>query len=159
EAERHLGGPLPISLRAWYETVEHVSFMGFHPTLNPIKQAGARPTMFVAPSMFQGPGSDKRRQLAESLGFNVTSELPTGRPGESALPDPLVVAPLADVVEVEEREPGGDSFIIAPDDLHKAHISGDGYYIDLPDAKADLVFQDWENGYFVNYLRRVFAWG
>ncbi len=23
----------------------------------------------------------------------------------------------------------------------------------------DMVFPDWKNGYFVAYLRRVFAWG
>jgi hypothetical protein len=33
--ERTLGGPLPISLRAWSESVSHVSFMGAHPILNP----------------------------------------------------------------------------------------------------------------------------
>ena len=28
-------GPLPLSLRAWYENIHHVSFMGSHPIRNP----------------------------------------------------------------------------------------------------------------------------
>lgn len=159
DAEKYLRGPLPISLRAWYETVEHVSFLGSHPMLNPSSQAHARPTMFVAPSMLEGPGGDERRKLAESLGLGVTSQAPTPSPDQNGLPDPLVIAPLDDVLgEVDENEGGADSFIISPDDLHKANISGDCYYVDLPDSAADVVFQDWQNGYFVTYLRRVCAW-
>jgi hypothetical protein len=33
--EGELRGPLPLSLRAWYENIHHVSFMGTHPILNP----------------------------------------------------------------------------------------------------------------------------
>jgi hypothetical protein len=33
--EGELRGPLPLSLRAWYESIHHVSFMGSHPILNP----------------------------------------------------------------------------------------------------------------------------
>jgi hypothetical protein len=156
DAESFLRGPLPISLRAWYEEVEHVSFLGSHPTLNPAS-APARPTMFVAPSMLKGPGADERRRLAESLGFGVTSEMPESPLDQSALPDPLVVFPLEEVLDVDEA--GGGSFIISPDDLQKANISGDMYYVDLPDRRADVEFQDWEKGCFVSYLRRVFAWG
>jgi hypothetical protein len=36
--ENYLLRPLPVSLRAWYECVEHVSFIGSHPVLNPVKQ-------------------------------------------------------------------------------------------------------------------------
>jgi len=160
EAERHLRGPLPISLRAWYETVEHVSLLGSHPQLNPIRQGPAKPMMAVAPSMLQGPGAERRRQLAELLGFRVTSQVPASTLDQDALPDPLFVASLEDVVGgVGEDEEGDGSFIISPDDLQKANISGDIYYVDLPDSRADTVFQDWQNGYFVTYLRRVFAWG
>lgn len=34
-SERKLGGPLPISLRSWYEQVGAVSLMGYHEALNP----------------------------------------------------------------------------------------------------------------------------
>jgi hypothetical protein len=36
--ENFLTGPLPVSLRAWYECVQHVSFIGSHPVLNPERQ-------------------------------------------------------------------------------------------------------------------------
>ena len=160
DAERRLRGPLPISLRAWYDTFDYVSLLGSHPELNPSTPAPAQPMMYVAPSMLQGPSGRQARQLAESLGFRVTSEAPASSRDEDALPDPLVIAPLEEVLgETEEDDRGGDSFIISPDDLQKAHISGDVYYVDLPDNKADVVFQDWKGDYFVAYLRRVFAWG
>jgi hypothetical protein len=41
KVERALGGPLPISLRAWPEAVSHVSFLGSHPILNPSATVGA----------------------------------------------------------------------------------------------------------------------
>lgn len=34
KVEKIAGGPIPLSLRAWYEEVGSVSFMGAHPTLN-----------------------------------------------------------------------------------------------------------------------------
>jgi hypothetical protein len=160
DAERRLHGSLPIALRAWYETFEHVSFLGSHPELNPTRPAQAPPMMYVAPSMLQGPHGQQGRQLAESLGLRVTSEAPASSLDEDGLPDPLVIAPLEEVLgEAEEHDGGCDSFIISPDDLQKADISGDVYYVDLPDNKADVVFQDWKSDYFVAYLRRVFAWG
>jgi len=33
--EKKLGGPLPISLRGWYEQIAAVNLMGYHETLNP----------------------------------------------------------------------------------------------------------------------------
>ncbi len=33
--ESYLQGPLPVSLKAWYECIHHVSFIGSHPVLNP----------------------------------------------------------------------------------------------------------------------------
>jgi hypothetical protein len=160
DAERCLRGPLPIALRAWYETFEHVSFLGSHPELNPTRPRNAQPMMYVAPPMLQGAVGQQARQLAESVGFRLTGEAPAASRDEDALPDPLVIAPLEEVLgEAWEDDRGGDSHIISPDDLQKAHISGDMYYVDLPDNKADVVFQDWKNDYFVAYLRRVFAWG
>lgn len=37
ELESYLQAPLPLSLRAWYECIQHVSFIGSHPVLNPAK--------------------------------------------------------------------------------------------------------------------------
>jgi hypothetical protein len=36
--EGFLRGPLPISLKAWYECIQHVSFIGSHPVLNPVSK-------------------------------------------------------------------------------------------------------------------------
>jgi hypothetical protein len=159
DAERRLRGPLPISLRAWYETFDYVSFLGSHPALNPTRSVPAQPMMYVAPSMLQGPSGRQARQLAESLGFRLTSEGPASSLDEETLPDPLVIASLEEVLgEAGEDDGGGDSFIISPDNLQKAGMSGDVYYVDLPDNKADVVFQDWKSDCFVAYLRRVLAW-
>jgi hypothetical protein len=48
---------------------------------------------------------------------------------------------------------------LAPDDLHKANISGDAYYMEVPNQSADAPFQDWHHTTFVNYLRIAFRWG
>ncbi len=116
--EKLAGGPMPISLRAWYEQVGGVSLMGSHPVLNP-KEAK-----------------------------------------ESELPDPLVLIPLEEMLmQCEDEEGDGLQIMIAPDALHKADISGDAYYLTLPDNGADFVFDDGSGATFVNYLRKVFAWG
>jgi hypothetical protein len=160
DAERRLGGPLPLSLKAWYEVVEHVSLSGSHPELNPIERATRKPTMFVSPAILEGPAGQRRRQLVESLGFRVTSQAPAPSLNENPLPDPLVIAPLDALVgEVDDGESGSGEYIIAPDDLQKADISGGVYAVALPDGNADVVFPDWKGDYFVAYLRRVFAWG
>jgi hypothetical protein len=46
--EGELRGPLPLSLRAWYENIHHVSFMGSHPILNP-EARGAPPSNDALP--------------------------------------------------------------------------------------------------------------
>jgi hypothetical protein len=117
--EKAAGGPLPISLRAWYEQVGGVSLMGSHDVLNP-----------------------KDSQTAA---------------------DPLVVSSLGDLLEMVDDE-GGDGEIglwIAPDDLHKANVSGgDPYTITIPNACADAEFEyEWHATTFVNYLRKAFEWG
>ena len=160
DAERRLGGPLPLSLRAWYEVVEHVSLIGSHSELNPIDRATQKPTMFVSPSILDGPAGRQRRQLVESLGFRVTSQTSTPSLQENPLPDPLVIAPLEQLVgEVEDDGDDPREYVIAPDDLQKGDISGGVYSVSLPDGNADMIFPDWKGDYFVAYLRRVFAWG
>ncbi len=118
--ESAAGGPLPISLRAWYEQVGGVSLMGSHDVINPIDQ---------------GPG------------------------------DPLVVASLHELVGMIEMfgedEDGGIGLWLAPDDLHKANVSGGSpYTITIPNAGADAPFEnEFHNTTFVNYLRKAFEWG
>jgi hypothetical protein len=117
--EKAASGPLPISLRAWYEQVGGVSLMGSHAVLNPKDSVVAA--------------------------------------------DPLVVAPLRELLQMVEHE-GADDKIglwIAPDDLHKANVSGgDPYTITVPNACADADLEyEWHHTTFVNYLRKAFEWG
>ena len=87
--------------------------------------------------------------------------MPVPPAGEDIAPDPLVVHPLEEMLDQAEGDEGGDELqlVIAPDDLHKANISGDAYYVNLPDARADFEFDDWHKSTFVNYLRATFRWG
>lgn len=126
--EGYLLGPLPISLRAWYECFQHVSFIGSHPVLNPARQVpGAAPTATPA--------------------------------DQSPLPDPFTVGGLPDEIDYQSwEEPEG--YPIAVDEFFKANLSREyRYYIDFRDSRADTIFKDWRNDYFVAYLRRVFKWG
>ena len=118
--ESYLHGPLPLSLRAWYECIQHVSFIGSHPVLNPARQEPAAAV---------------------------------------ALPDPFALMSLPDAVDYESWETD-EGYPIAVDEFFKANISRDHrYYLNFRDSRADTVFADWHNDYFVAYLRRVFKWG
>ena len=46
QLQKLAGGPLPLSLRAWYEQVGAVSLLGWHPSLNP---SGDEPNAAVCP--------------------------------------------------------------------------------------------------------------
>jgi len=147
--EKAAGGPLPLSLRAWYEQVGGVSLMGSDAVVNAVD--------------FSNRGVV---QQLESLYQGQRPPVPQGA-GDYA-PDPLVVFPLQALMqELSYREEDGEQagegrqlrLTIAPDDLHKANVSGDAYYITLPDARADFQFDDWRHTTFVNYLRIAFQWG
>lgn len=131
--ERTLGGPLPISLRAWSEAVSHVSFMGSHPILNPSAVMGSTVRM---PYKEQEPNID-----------------------ESVVPDPLVLHDVVAAVRALDDPDlwDGDIFLIAPVGIGKVGIGGP-YGIRVPDRSADPAFGDRKKGFFVEYLRRVFAW-
>jgi len=148
--ERILGGPLPISLRAWSEAVQHISFLGSHPVLNPSTIMG-----FGA----GGPYTERDAAKMEQMGLNGTTERPPNV-DVSVRPDPLVLRDVVAAVR-DSDDPDlwdGDIFLIAPEDSSKAGI-GASYGIRLPDSSADMVFGDRKRGFFVEYLRRVFAWG
>ena len=126
--ENYLLGPLPVSLRAWYECIQHVSLMGSHPVLNPVR-------------------------LEHSA---VPKTTPAN---QSVLPDPLTIGPLPDAVDYESWEEA-EGYPIAVDEFFKANLSREyRYYMDFRDSRADTIFKDWRNDYFVAYLRRVFKWG
>ena|SRR5579862_217764 len=159
EFENNLGGPLPLSLRAWCEIVGSVSLIGTHPVLSFRERAQGGPmAMFMDPSMFSVAGGSARLDEMRAVGMNVVTELPAAR--ETPLADPLVVDGEPAAWMVDEFSPGETRLIsLAPDDLHKADISGDAYYMEVPNPAADAVFQDWQNANFVDYLRIAFRWG
>src|SRR5262249_42793046 len=138
-----MAGPLPLSLRAWYEQVGGVSLMGSDPVLNP--------------SDFSNRGV-----LAQFDAMVGSSSARVMRGPASIAPDPLVVMPVEEVLQqVEDFAAGGEEFqvVISPDDLQKANVSGCAYYLRLPDGGADFPFDDWHHTTFVNYLRIAFEWG
>jgi hypothetical protein len=49
KVEKRAGGPIPLSLRAWYEEVGSVSFMGAHPALNPERHQVAPDPLVMTP--------------------------------------------------------------------------------------------------------------
>src|ERR1700733_9551302 len=147
DVERALGGPLPISLRAWSEAVSNVSFVGSHPILNPSTMMGfGAGALYIKQDVAQ----------IEQAGSSVTTEWPAPNVDETALPDPLVLNDVVAAVR-DSGDPDlwdGDIFLIAPD-IGRACT---GASIRVPDKSADVVFGDWKKGFFVEYLRRAFAW-
>ncbi len=143
ELEKAAGGPLPLSLRAWYQQVGGVSLMGSHAVLNAVS--------------FSNRGMLSQFESLQAHG------VPGPAVGADFAPDPLVIYPLDELLDQsadrEDDEEEELQLVISPDDLHKANISGDAYYITLPDARADFPFDDWHKTTFVNYLRSVFEWG
>jgi hypothetical protein len=120
EVEETIEGPLPLSLRAFYDVVGEVNLNGCHEAINP--------------------------------------------PGEDVLADPLMVYGAEDALgwlgstDFEDQDM---VIAIAPDDLHKANISGSGpYVVPVPSSGADvrLIDSPYETA-FVDYLRLAFQWG
>jgi hypothetical protein len=139
-AERQLGGPLPLLLAAWWEQIDSISLAGSHPALCPAaapRGLGFGGTLFATP--FARP-------------------LPAANADQVA-PDPFVLHSL-DVIEDLELDGDGLQFPLAPDEVAKAGESGDCYYVTLPAASADFAVEGTPgNLLFVDYLRRTFACG
>ena len=107
------------------------------------------------------------RAFYEVVGeVNLIGHHPTLDPPDNPITtDPLVVYGLDEGAleydEDSEEEGAPVAITIAPDDLHKANISGgDPYTMELPDPRADgeLVGERHEL-FFVDYLRLCFAFG
>lgn len=87
--ERAARGPLPLSLRAWYEQVGGVSLMGSDAVLNPVDFSNRGVLMQFQTLTTRGPAPD----------FAAV---------ETCAPDPLVMAPLEELVyEADEMAEGG----------------------------------------------------
>ena len=84
--------------------------------------------------------------------------------GGAISPDPLVVYSVEDALADAEQFDADDDdrhVVIAPDDLHKANVSGgEPYEIAVPDERADGEFLNERHGlFFVEYLRLAFRFG
>ena len=87
---------------------------------------------------------------------------PTIAPQDSHVaPDPLVVIGVDDVLASLETFEDEGLLIVAPDDLHKANISGgDPYAVSAPDPAADArLLNERHDLFFVEYLRLCFRFG
>jgi len=169
EYENSIGGPIPLSLRAWCEIVGSVSLVGTHPTLCVGAKPGG-PPIFINPDFTK----DAEQRVAElrAAGVNTTTVL-------SHAPEPPLADPLAiscnfeeedddDTGERErpERELDGERNVrrlaLGINDRIKAGARGRGdlYCIEVPSpGVADAAFGDWHKTSFVNYLRIAFRWG
>jgi uncharacterized protein (TIGR02996 family) len=143
EIERRLQGPLPLSLRAFWEIVGSVDFCQsqeqivhdwFDQPENEIQQLGDDDPVYV----------ESLQTLLDGLTKNQRSWF------------------------VSKRE-GRFYFQFAPDCFHKANVSGgENYHVYLPEASADFriigdvapeIREDMAGDYFVHYLRRSILGG
>lgn len=141
-------GPIPMVVRAWYEIVGSVNFMGAHPKLS--RYSG-----------IDWGGSDR-------LGC-YSDPLVLGTPRGSAdryTPIPYYASRAADFDEMDriEREnlpPYG--LEIGGDAITKANESGSGpTFIMVPNPAFDsplLESPEWEGTFLVPHLRSCFEWG
>jgi len=139
-------GPLPLSLRAWYEQIGAVNFVGAYPVDDPTDPEGF--------AHWEQVKADEKQRFTQSY-----SAIQAERPCHHDL-DPLWVYPFAysrDLLEGSVRL----EWVIAPDEYFKLGQPGGGYYsIVLPNANADArVDYEWHNMTFVGYLRTCFRWG
>jgi hypothetical protein len=76
-------------------------------------------------------------------------------------PDPLVVYGFHDGLVEYDDEESPSAITIAPDDLHKANVSGgDAYEMAIPDPRADgELLNERHSLFFVDYLRLCLGFG
>ncbi|MQY04809.1 hypothetical protein [Actinomadura macrotermitis] len=78
------------------------------------------------------------------------------------LPDPLCLPSAADFLSLAESFRDGGTVPFAPDDLHKANISGSSHSLELPGSPVDPVLDGVPRRpgiTLVEYLRLSLAWG
>ena len=82
--------------------------------------------------------------------------------GNSVAIDPLVVYAFDEgLAEFDDEDEAPSAITIAPDDLHKANVSGgDSYAVAVPDPRADgELLNERHSLFFVDYLRLCFRFG
>jgi hypothetical protein len=164
ELERQ-AGVLSLSIRAFYELVGSVNFVG-----NPPEDWGdLGQEQWISEPMAnyrkEHPVYDEAafdQLLSEHL-VEVDPDDQDSYPEDYGL-DPLYVGPIAILSQVHESHSEVDkSFAtsIAPDHLTKFRHSGSGAYeIVIPNGAADAPLEwEWHHTTFVNYLRICFRWG
>lgn len=129
-------GTVPLSIRAWYEVVGGVNFVGDHP--------GWRALL---------------PESATDYPMNVDDYL-----NPMHMLNPLVVLPLDETRIAHYRkwakpQPAGNSLTLAEDEYGK-YLDGTRYYyaIHVPNAAVDAVFSHYGQT-FTSYLRGCFRWG
>lgn len=145
-----LAGPLPISLRAFYELVGAVNLVGDLPSWSSLRPKGME---------------DIPTFVREHPDFDWSSySLDHGL-------DPLFVWPINTVLLMyNELKSMADAIgepmtpyelNIAPDYISKYGKGGSGpYIVEIPCLAADANLRgEWHNTTFVNYLRLSFRWG
>jgi len=108
---------------------------------------------------------------ALDLYYRRHPHVPAAMPPDAGYPDPLVLPPVEALCsewddyreDVEDDvEPFAFIFFFAPDELHKANVSGGTHDIELPDAVADPVLHGVAGRpgvTLVEYLRLSIGWG
>jgi hypothetical protein len=128
-------GPLPLSLRAWYEIVGSINLMGAHPRLNSyagLDAGAARSPIYGDPLVLE------------------------------RLPEDLL--PFYEGYAEDDEEIAGPPYALdlAPDAVHKSNYSGGSptqIMLPSPAADAPLLSDEWDGLPFVAYLRICFHWG
>jgi hypothetical protein len=143
-------GPLPLSIRAWYEIVGTVDFRGDHPRLS----------FYHRPDPVRGEEIRYPDPLViEPLDPKWVLEKVEG-PAEDDDPDSWI--PPLDYHFRPASAPPYRAYI-APDAIHKANYGGgEPMSIVLPDRGADVILSGtdvWQDVPFVSYLRICFYWG
>src|SRR6185312_11003421 len=139
-------GPLPLSVRAWYEQIGAVNFVGAYPVEDPTDPEGFAHWQQV------------KSADARSFTLNYNS-VQAERPCQHDL-DPLWIYPLVYNWNLP-RKTILPEWALAPDEYFKLGQPGGGYYTMLvPNAVADArVDYEWHRTSFVAYLRTCFRWG
>lgn len=152
EELEQFGGPLPLSLRAWYEHIGSVCLVGDYPVETPADPGGFTNWVQFNRATRAHP---KDARPAELWSHENRHEL-----------DPLYVNPIeAAISELRNWDQiyadPQRHIEIAPDEYFKCGVSGGGVYvIRLPNSAADASLErEWHHTTFVNYLRTCFRWG
>ena len=187
ELEKILKGPLPLSLQAWWQEVGRVSILGRHPQLNPAETGedvlpdplDFAPLDYALSSVedWLEEGDDRISGLAPptrdwEAGIKMWRDQLQQQGMANAEINSLLAPSIARFeAQDSEREKQIAAaakdpvdtrfpFDFAPDELHKANISGATYDVMLPDSTADFHLMGAKgNPWFVAYLRQSFAWG